>query len=86
MIKYQEQPNIYAEYSHPQSDEYIEYKSTIQIKDSGKQPVIIKLKLNEQYVSFAPVPPEKHIIRATNIIELYLKLERWFGKYGYIIK
>ncbi len=38
------------------------------------------------YPSFAPIPPEEHIIRAKDILELYLKLKRWFCKYGYELK
>jgi len=36
--------------------------------------------------SFAPMPPEEHTIRAKDIIDLFLKLKRWFGKYGYELK
>ena len=85
-IIYQDKPDIYAKYYHPQSDDFLEYKSTLQIKDSGKQPIVLKLKFNGIYPSFAPMPPEEHTIRAKDIIDLYLKLKRWFGKYGYEIK
>ena len=85
-IIYQDKPDIFAKYYHPQSDDFLEYKSTLQIKDSGKQPIVLKLKFNGIYPSFAPMPPEEHSIRAKDIIDLYLKLKRWFGKYGYEIK
>ncbi len=77
---------VYAKYSHPQSDEFLEYKSTIEIKDSGQQPITMKLKIGDFYVSFAPMPPEEHTIKAKDIIDLYIKLKRWFDKYGYEIK
>ena len=85
-ILYQERPEIFAKYYHPQSDDWLEYKSTIQIKKSGKQPITMKLKFNGVHPSFAPMPPEEHTIKAKDIIELYLKLKRWFDKFGYIIK
>ena len=85
-IIYQEKPEIYATYYHPQSNDFLEYRSTLQIKDSGKQPIVLKLKFIGVHPSFAPMPPEEHIIRAKDVIDLYLKLKRWFGKYGYEIK
>lgn len=80
---YEDQPEVYAKYYHPQSDEFLEYESIIQIRDRGKQPVSIQLKFSGLPPSFAPMPPEQHIIKAKDIIDLYLKLRRWFGKYGY---
>lgn len=85
-IIHQERPNIYAKYYHPQSGDFLEYKSTIQIKDSGKQPITMKLKFDGISPSFAPMPPEEHIIKAQDLIVLYLKLNRRFAKYGYEIK
>jgi hypothetical protein len=85
-IVYKEQSEVYAKYCHPQSDDFLEYKSTLLIKDMGKQPIIMELKFDGIYPSFAPMPPEKHIIKAKDIIDLYLKLKRWFSKYGYEIK
>ena len=84
-IIYQDQPTVYARFDHPQAHEYIEYKSFIQIKDIGKQPVTIELEFSGIRPS-TPMPPDKHIIKASDLIELYVKLARWFGKYGYIIK
>ncbi|MFT7673446.1 MAG: hypothetical protein ACI845_001857 [Gammaproteobacteria bacterium] len=75
-IVYEENSRIYTKYDHPQSDDYLEYKSKIQIKDSGKEPVTIKIKLDDRQAAFAPMPPEEHSIKAINIIELYVKLNR----------
>lgn len=83
---YREQSDIYAKYCHPQSGDFLEYKSNVVIKDSGKQPITMKLKFTGMYPSFAPMPPEEHTIKAKDIIDLYLKLNRWFAKYGYEIK
>mgnify|MGYP006883103560 CR=1 FL=1 len=85
-IIYEENPRIYTKYNHPQSDDYLEYQSKIRIKDSGKEPVTIKIKLDDHPTAFAPMPPEEHTINAINIIELYVKLNRWFNKYGYRIR
>ncbi len=57
-IVYKERPEIYAKYYHPQSDDFLEYKSTIQIKDSGNQPIVMKLKFDGIYPFFTPMPPE----------------------------
>lgn len=85
-IIYKEQPEIYAKYYHPQSGDFLEYTSTVVIKDSGKQPITMKLKFVGMHPSFAPMPPEKHTIKAKDTIDLYLKLTRWFAKFGYEIK
>jgi hypothetical protein len=85
-IIYRDRPEIYAKYYHPQSDDFLEYKSTVQIRDSGKQPITMKLKFNGIHPSFAPMPPEEHTIKAKDIIDLYLKLKRWLDKYGYELR
>ena len=85
-IIYKDAPDILARYYLPKSGEFLEYKSKIIIKDSGKMPITLELKFDGTYPSFAPMPPEEHLIRAKDIIDLFLKLKRWFGKYGYEIK
>ena len=82
-IIYKDRPTVYAKYCHPQSDASLEYKSTIQIRDLGKQPITMKLKFDGIPPSFAPMPPEEHTIKATDIVDLCIKLKRWFSKYGY---
>lgn len=85
-ILYQEKADIYAKYYHPGSGDFLEYKATIQIKDSGKLPVVMKMKFDGIEPSFAPMPPEDHVFKAKDLIDLFLKLNRWFNKYGYKIK
>jgi hypothetical protein len=34
----------------------------------------------------APMPPEEHTINAPAILDLYSKVQRWFMKYGYVLK
>ena len=84
-IIYEDKPTIYAKFNHSQSQDYIEYKSIIQITDSGKQPISIQLEFTG-IPSYAPMPPDKHVIKASILIELYVKLERWFGKFGFTIR
>ena len=85
-IIYQENPVIFAKYHHPQSDDWLEYRSTIQIKNIGKTPVVMKMKFDGIPPAYAAMPPNDHTFKAENIIDLYLKLKRWFWKYGYEIK
>ena len=82
-IIYKERPTVFAKYNHPQSDDFLDYKATIQIRDSGKQPITMDLKFDGIFPSFAPMPPEEHTIKATDIVDLCVKLKKWFGKYGY---
>ncbi len=84
-IIYEDRPTVYVKFNHPQSQDFIAYKSIIQIKDSGKQPITIQLEFTG-IPAFAPMPPAKHIIKASNLIELYVKLDKWFGKFGYVIR
>ena len=58
----------------------------IQIKDMGKQPATMKLKFNGTYPYSAPMSPEEHTIKAINFIDLFVKLNRFFSKFGYEIK
>ena len=85
-IIYSEVVNLIADFYHPKSDEWVEYQGNIKIKESGKQPINIEIKFIDGYVSFAPEPPSQHTIKAKNLIDLNLKLIRWFNKYSYILK
>jgi len=46
----------------------------------------MKLQFDGIYPAFAPMPPEEHTIKAKDLVELYLKLKRWLGKFGYELK
>ncbi len=86
-ILYQENHEVVAEYNDPKlKEEKLEYRYNIQIKDSGKQPITMTLTFEGIYPQFTPMPPEKNNIKAKDLIELYLKLNRWFKKYGYKLK
>jgi hypothetical protein len=59
-IIYEDRPTVYAKFNHPQSQDYIEYKSIIQITDSGKQPITIQLE-------FTGIPPRLLQCRQINM-------------------
>ena len=82
-IIYEEVRVLTAKYGHPKSDDYLDYLSTIIIKNSGKNPVEVRLKFDGIQPYAAPMPPEEHTIKAPAILDLSLKLARWFKKYGY---
>jgi hypothetical protein len=85
-IIYEEERILTAKYYHPKSDDYLHYKSTIRIKDSGKTPVEMILKFDGIYPFAAPMPPEDHKIKAPAVLDLLLKVSNWFKKYGYELK
>ncbi len=85
-IIYEENWILTIKYYHPKSDDYLDYKTIIRIKDSGKNPVEISLKFTGTRPYAAPMPPEEHVINAASIIDLYSKLTKWFKKYGYDIR
>ncbi len=84
-IIYEEEMTLIAKYYHPKSDDYLDYKSRIQIKEKGKTPVVMSLTFIGIPPFAAPMPPKEHTINAPSILELYSKMQRWFKKYGYII-
>ena len=82
-LVYYEQVEITARHAQHKSGELIGYDADIQIKDSGKQPVVMKMKFIGSPPGVAPMPPKEHTIRAKSIMDLYFKLNRWLGKIGY---
>jgi len=58
----------------------------IKISEAKKMPFTMKLKMTGDDAPFAEPPPSTHTIKAPNIIELQLKLNRWFSKYGFSVK
>ena len=74
-----------AKYYHPRSLDYLEYLSTIKIKDSGKNPVQMLLESDGILPFAAPMPPEKHVIKAPTILDLFLKVARWFKKFTMLL-
>ena len=82
-VIYEGKSVLFAKYYHPQSDDYLEYKIKILIKDSGKTPVHMDLIFDGILPSFSPMPPKEHAIKAKSIIDLSVKIKRWLRKYGY---
>ena len=82
-ILYEENVLLVAKFHRPKTDEYLDYKAKLVIKDSGKTPIQMTLKFDGIPPSFAPMPPEDHTIKAGNVLELGLKTTRWLQKYGY---
>ena len=82
-IVYEESSILMAKYYHPKSDDYLDCKAKIVIKNTGKTPVQMQLKFKGIPPGFAPMPAEEHTIKAGNILELGLKTTRWLKKYGY---
>ncbi|MBA3029062.1 MAG: hypothetical protein KKF30_14010 [Proteobacteria bacterium] len=65
----------------PRADDSVHYSALLQIKDSGKFPVVLEMKFVPPH-PFAFNMPEKHIIRATSISDAYAKVAKFFYKYG----
>ena len=86
MNLYKEKTKFYAKYCVAGSDDFLEGVMVITIKDLGKQPISANLKVDSSMVSFAPKPPEKKEIKAKDLMELFLKVTRFFKKYGYELK
>jgi hypothetical protein len=84
-ILYEENDRLIAKYHHPKSDDFLVYRYTIKIVDSGKNPIEIKMTFDGMPPAYAPMPPKEHTLKATNLIELHVKLVKWFRKYGYIL-
>ena len=82
-IIYEEESVLIAKYYHPKSDDYLDYRTKIVIKDSGKTPIHMNLTFDGIFPFAAPMPPKEHIIRAKSILDLTVKINRWLKKYGY---
>jgi hypothetical protein len=83
ILKYEEKKILTARYYHKKSNDYLRYKAIVLIKESGKKPVEIHLKFDGIYPFVAPMPPEEYTIKAASILDLSVKLTKWFKKYGY---
>ncbi len=84
-VSYEEKSEIVAKYNHRKASEYLHYDAHIKIKNSGKTPVEMRMAFNGIIPGYAPMPPKDHIFRAASIMDLYLKILRWFKKYGYVL-
>jgi len=85
-VLYEEKNELLAIYQHPQSEDRLDYLYTITITNSVKNPIEIKMVFNGDLPSYAPMPLKEYSIKAMTLIELHLKLIKWFKKYGYILR
>ena len=82
-VIYEEKSELIAKFSHPKAEEYLNYDAKIQIRDSGKTPVEMRLTFDGIPPFVAPMPPEKYRFKAASITELCSKLVKWLRKHGY---
>lgn len=65
----------------PKSREWVEYSGKLVVKDGGKKPVTLSMIFVPPH-PFAFGMPEEHIIKAESVTDAYVKVVRFFGKYG----
>lgn len=80
LIIYEEKTQLYARFDHPKCRESLSYQAKMRIMDNSKLPIELTLTFNGIYPYGLPMPPEEHEIKATSIMDLYLKVLRWFRK------
>lgn len=82
---YEEESLLVAKFNHPKSHDYLNYKARISIKDSGKTPIQMTLKFTGIPPELSLMPLEDHVIKASTILDLSLKIQKWLEKYGYVL-
>jgi hypothetical protein len=82
---YEEDSLLIAKFNHPKSHDYLNYKTKIVIKDSGKYPIQMSCKFTGIPPEVSLMPPEDHVIKAGTILDLNLKIQKWLKKYGFEI-
>ena len=65
--------------------EWIEYDAVITIKDGGKNPVTIDMAF-DSIPPFGVELPKAHKIQAENLTQAYLKVAKFFSRYGFVFK
>ena len=82
-IIYQSREPIYAR--ERGIGEWTQYDAVITIKDGGKNPVTIDMTF-DSIPPFAIELPKTHKIRAENLTQAYVKVVRFFNRYGFVFK
>lgn len=82
-IIYEEESVLVAKYCHPKSNDFLDYRTRIVIKDSGNTPIQMELTFDGTLPFAAPMPPKEHTIKAKSILDLSIKIKRWLKRYGY---
>ena len=65
----------------PQANDWVEYSSKLTVKDGGKKPVTLKMKFVPSH-PFVFSMPKEHTINTESITDAYVKVVRFFGKFG----
>ncbi len=65
----------------PKAYDWVHYKSILKVKDGGKYPVSLEMTFVPPH-PFAFNMPESHSIKGTNITDVYVKVVRFFTKFG----
>jgi hypothetical protein len=82
-IIYQSREPIYAR--EREYGEWTQYDAVITIRDGGKNPVTIDMTF-DSIPPFAIELPKTHRIRAENLTQAYVKVVRFFNRYGFVFK
>jgi len=82
-IIYQSREDIFAR--ERRNGEWIQYSALITIKDGGKNPVTIEMTL-DSIQPFAIELPKVQTIRAENLTQAFMKVVKFFKRYGFEFK
>ena len=65
----------------PRANDWVHYSSILKIKDGGKYPVSLEMSFVPLH-PFAFNMPETHSIKAESITDAYVKVVKYFNKFG----
>ena len=65
----------------PRANDWVHYESILKIKDGGKTPVSLEMSFIPPH-PFAFNMPEYHYIKAESITGVYVKVVKFFNKFG----
>jgi len=63
------------------ANDWVHYKSILRVKDGGKYPVTLEMTFIPPH-PFLVNMPEKHSIKAVSITDAYVKVVKFFNKFG----
>ena len=65
----------------PKAYDWVHYKSILKVKDGGKYPVSLEMTFVPPH-PFAFNMPESHSIKGISITDVYVKVVKFFNKFG----
>ncbi len=65
----------------PKAHDWVQYSSILKVKDGGKYPVSLEMKFIPPH-PFLFNMPDNHSIKATSITDAYVKVVKFFNKFG----